>query len=144
MPVFLFPIFNPTDQHYAPALCSMARFLLSLAYRVFGSPFAAWVLLAITLVNVGTALLKGATRLLLPAALGPDALRGLFQLSFFAFIPLSVYLALSEYRWLYMAERRHPVNRWPMRTCIGALILWLLVLLALFGYDLLVFPRPTG
>ncbi|RYZ20478.1 MAG: hypothetical protein EOO16_16570 [Chitinophagaceae bacterium] len=118
-------------------------FLLALAYRLFRNPFAAWVLLAITIVSVGTFFAKLATGLLAPWALGPDVLRGAFQLAFFAFIPMSVYLALSEYRWRDLHGQRHRVFFWPLRKCLFALVLWLLVLAGLFGFNLLVFPKAA-
>jgi hypothetical protein len=121
----------------------MARFLLALAYRVFRSAFAAWALLAITLVTVPTALVKLVLGATFPAALGPDAFRSAFQLSFFAFIPLLIYLALSEYRWNYLHEERHPVAHWPTAKAILALLIWLAVLFALFGFNFLVFPKAS-
>jgi hypothetical protein len=122
-------------------IASMARALLSLAYRVFRSPFAAWALLAITIVTVLTALLKLVVGATIPAALGPDAFRSFFQLAPFTFIPLSVYLALSEFRLRYMLEERHRITRWPMARCIGALVIWLVLLFVLFGFNLAVFPK---
>jgi hypothetical protein len=119
----------------------MARFLLSLAYRVFRSPFAAWALLAITIVTVLTALVKLIVGASLPAALGPDAFRSFFQLTPFAFIPLSVYFALTEFRLRYMQEEHHRIARWPLARCIGALAIWLMVLFVLFGFNLVVFPK---
>jgi hypothetical protein len=119
----------------------MVRALLSLAYRVFRSPFAAWALLALTIVTVLTAILKLIVGATIPAALGPDAFRSLFQLAPFAFIPLSMYLALSEFRLKYMQEERHRVAHWPMARCIGALAIWLVLLFVLFGFNLVVFPK---
>lgn len=119
----------------------MNRFLLSLAYRVFRNPFGAWALLAITIVTGTTAVLKLLIGALFPAALGPDALRAAFQLAFFAFIPLALFFGLAEYRWKDLEGERHRVFFWPLRKAVFAMILWLLLLAAAFGFNLLVFPR---
>lgn len=116
-------------------------FLLALAYRFFKNPFAAWTLVAMTIVVLLTAIGKVFVGLVAPWALGPNALRSLFQLSFFAFIPLSVYLALSEWHWRDLHGERHRVFFWPLRRCILALVGWFIVLAALFGFNLLLFPR---
>ena len=119
----------------------MATFLLSLAYRVFRNPFGAWVLLALTLTIVFTALLKALCWIALPAALRPDTLRGFFLLAPFAFIPLSVYLGLSEFRWAAMHAQRHRVFGWSRQKAGLAVAAWLLILLGLLLFDVKVFPR---
>jgi|GEM_PF-4923735 len=119
----------------------MTLFLLSLAYRIFRSPFAAWVLLSMTLVSILAALGKVLLALAFPVLLGPNALRGIFQLAFYAFLPIALLMTLTQYRWPELRQERHPLYRWPTAWCLLALTLWMLLLLGLFGFNVLYFPR---
>ncbi|RYY39812.1 MAG: hypothetical protein EOO08_09075 [Chitinophagaceae bacterium] len=119
----------------------MRLFLLSLAYRVTRSPFAAWALLALSLALLGTALLKGICWLAIPGALRPDTLRSFFQLAPFSFIPMAVYLGLAQYRWRAIFQKKHRLFAWSNAAAFVAFALWIVLLMALFGFNLVAFPR---
>ncbi|GAA4344553.1 hypothetical protein [Flaviaesturariibacter amylovorans] len=116
------------------------RFLLALSYRIFRTPFPGWVLLAMTVMSVLTAVVKALCWAVLPAALRPDVLRSAFQLAPFGFIPIAVLLALGEFRWKDTYAERRPVARWPLTRCLLLFTIWVLALLGLFGFNVLAHP----
>lgn len=119
----------------------MVLFLLSLAYRVTRTPFAAWALLSLTLALAVTAIGKGICWLALPGALAPDALRSFFQLAPFTFIPLAIFLGLAQFRWRAMREARHHLFQWSTARCVLVFACWLILLVGLFGFNLVAFPH---